>query len=53
MSLPPSGHTKLGGYQVFKKWLSYRERSILGRPLKPKKSSTLPIRRGGSERFLP
>ena len=26
---------KLGGYQVFKKWLSYRERAILGRPLKP------------------
>ena len=26
---------KLGGYQVLKKWLSYRERAILGRPLKP------------------
>ena len=26
---------KLGGYQVIKKWLSYREYSILGRPLKP------------------
>ena len=25
---------KLGGYQVLKKWLSYRERSVLGRPLK-------------------
>jgi len=25
---------KLGGYQVLKKWLSYRERSILGRALK-------------------
>ena len=24
---------KLGGYQVLKKWLSYRERTILGRPL--------------------
>ena len=24
---------KLGGYQVLKKWLSYRERAILGRPL--------------------
>ena len=24
---------KLGGYQVLKKWLSYRERGILGRPL--------------------
>ena len=26
---------KLGGYQVLKKWLSYRERPILARPLKP------------------
>ena len=26
---------KLGGYQVLKKWLSYRERNILGRPLRP------------------
>ena len=26
---------KLGGYQVLKKWLSYRERNILNRPLKP------------------
>ena len=26
---------KLGGYQVLKKWLSYRERSILGRVLSP------------------
>ena len=26
---------KLGGYQVLKKWLSYRERAILGRPLLP------------------
>ena len=25
---------RLGGYQVLKKWLSYRERSILGRPLR-------------------
>ena len=25
---------KLGGYQVLKKWLSYRELDILGRPLK-------------------
>jgi hypothetical protein len=25
----------LGGYQVTKKWLSYREAAILGRPLKP------------------
>ena len=26
---------KLGGYQVLKKWLSYRERAILGRFLHP------------------
>ena len=26
---------RLGGYQVLKKWLSYRERTVLGRPLKP------------------
>ena len=26
---------KLGGYQVLKKWLSYRERNVLGRALKP------------------
>ncbi len=26
---------RLGGYRVLKKWLSYRERAILGRPLHP------------------
>ena len=26
---------KLGGHQVLKKWLSYRERNILARPLRP------------------
>ena len=26
---------KLGGYQVLKKWLSYREHGILGRPMHP------------------
>ena len=26
---------RLGGYQVLKKWLSYRERAILGRALRP------------------
>ena len=26
---------KLGGYQVLKNWLSYREQSILTRPLTP------------------
>ena len=28
-------HYKLGGYQVLKKWLSYREQTVLARPLKP------------------
>ena len=27
---------KLGGYQVLKKWLSYREHGVLGRPMTPK-----------------
>ena len=27
---------KLGGYQVLKKWLSYRDSKVLGRPLLPK-----------------
>ena len=26
---------KLGGYQVLKKWLAYRERAVLGRALRP------------------
>ena len=26
---------KLGGYQILKKWLSYREHNILARPLRP------------------
>jgi hypothetical protein len=25
----------IGGYQVIKKWLSYREQKLLGRPMKP------------------
>jgi hypothetical protein len=25
---------RIGGYQVIKKWLSYREQELLGRPLK-------------------
>ena len=29
---------KLGGYQVLKKWLSYRERGVLNRPLKPEEA---------------
>lgn len=27
------GTTRIGGYQVIKKWLSYREHKLLGRPL--------------------
>ena len=30
----PVWHYKLGGYQVLKKWLSYRERGVLGRGLR-------------------
>ena len=26
---------KLGGYQILKKWLSYREQKVLARPLHP------------------
>lgn len=28
----------LGGYQVLKKWLSYREQPLLGRPLRPEEA---------------
>ena len=28
----------IGGYQVIKKWLSYRERALLGRDLKPEET---------------
>jgi hypothetical protein len=28
----------LGGYQVIKKWLSYREHDVLGRALKPEEA---------------
>jgi hypothetical protein len=31
---------KLGGYQVLKKWLSYREKRVLGRDLKPEEART-------------
>ena len=31
----PVWHYKLGGYQVLKKWLSYREQSLLQRPTRP------------------
>jgi Type ISP C-terminal specificity domain len=29
---------QIGGYQVIKKWLRYRESGILGRPLKPEEA---------------
>ena len=32
---------KLGGYQVLKKWLSYRERGVLNRPLRPEEVQAL------------
>ena len=33
-NIPPAvWNYKLGGYQVLKKWLSYRESKVLGRPL--------------------
>ena len=32
---------KLGGYQVLKKRLSYRERGVLGRPLTPEETQPL------------
>ena len=28
----------IGGYQVFKKWLSYREDEVLGRALRPEEA---------------
>ena len=37
---------KLGGYQVLKKWLSYRERGVLGRALLPEE--VLVLRRDGA-----
>ncbi len=30
--------TTIGGYQVMKKWLSYREYALLGRPLAAEKA---------------
>ena len=32
---------KLGGYQVLKKWLSYRESKVLGPPPKPRRGPPL------------
>jgi hypothetical protein len=34
-------HFTIGGYQVIKKWLSYRDRSWLGRPLRPDEAREL------------
>ncbi|MXY21836.1 MAG: hypothetical protein F4Y49_10930 [Dehalococcoidia bacterium] len=33
--IPAVWNYKLGGYQVLKKWPSYRERQVLGRSLTP------------------
>ena len=46
---------KLGGYQVLKKWLSYREQTILDRPLKPEEIQhfTDTARRIGRIREMP
>ena len=32
---------KLGGYQVLRKWLSYRERAVLGPPPYPRRNRPL------------
>ena len=39
---------RLGGYQVLKKWLSYRERKILAGTFGPTRFSTSPTRRAES-----
>ena len=44
---------KIGGGQVLKKWLSYRERDVLGRALTPEEAHTSRIRGGGSRRYRP
>ena len=41
----------LGGYQVIKKWLSYREGELLGRPLTLAEYTTCKKWPGGSQRF--
>jgi hypothetical protein len=33
----------LGGYQVIKKWLSYREHGVLGRALKPDEAAYVSV----------
>ena len=43
---------KLGGYQVLKKWLSYREHKVLGRPLTPEEVPAL-HRHGSADRGNP
>ena len=52
---PPSGGYKLGGYQVLKKWLSYRERDVLDRSLRPEEVQhfTDTARRIGAILMLP
>ena len=41
---------KLGGYQVLKKWLSYREQKVLSRPPPPRRSPTLHQHRAADHR---
>jgi len=44
----------IGGYQVIKKWLSYRERDLLGRPLLPDEAAAVTgmVRRLAALRLL-
>ena len=42
---------KLGGYQVLKKWLSHREKKVMGRDLLPEEVHTSPIRHDGWGRY--
>ena len=41
---------RIGGYQVLKKWLSYREADVLGRPLTPPRPARSPRWSGVSPR---
>ena len=42
---------KLGGYQVLKKWLSYRERGVLERALTPQEVLRFTESLDGSRRY--
>ena len=41
---------KLGGYQVLRNWLSYRERGVLGRPLTPEETQHFTDMAGGHKK---